>query len=83
MGACFYVWCVKCAKYLAFGTFSTPDGSALNREVLNQISSFSKSRQSHRYLGTFTTVFLDQFLKLIYCVFIEFLPLKYNYRHST
>ena len=30
MRACFCVWCVKCAKYLAFGTFSTPDGSALN-----------------------------------------------------
>ena len=29
MRACFCVWCVKCAKYLAFGTFSTPDGSAL------------------------------------------------------
>ena len=25
----FCVWCVKCAKYLAFGTFNTPDGSAL------------------------------------------------------
>ena len=30
MRACFCVWCVKCAKYLAFGTFNTPDGSALS-----------------------------------------------------
>ena len=25
----FSVWCAKCAKYLAFGTFSTSDGDTL------------------------------------------------------
>ena len=29
MRAYFCVWCVKCTKYLAFGTFNTPNGSAL------------------------------------------------------
>ena len=57
--------------------------SLINREELNQISSFSKYRQSHGYLGTCTTIFLEQFLKLIYCVFIESIPLKYNYKNST
>ena len=29
MRVCFCVWCVKCAKYLAFGTFERADDSAL------------------------------------------------------
>ena len=41
MRACFCVWCVKCAKYLAFGTFSTPDGSALT--ILRPVSPMHES----------------------------------------
>ena len=29
MMICFCVWCVKCAKYLAFGTFERADDCAL------------------------------------------------------
>ena len=29
MKICFCIWCVKCAKYLAFGTFERADDSAL------------------------------------------------------
>ena len=30
MRVCFCVWCAKCAKYLAFGTFERVDDSALS-----------------------------------------------------
>ena len=31
----FGVWCGKCAKYLAFGTFTTPAVDALNSRNMN------------------------------------------------
>ena len=34
MRTCFCVWCVKCAKYLAFDTFERPDDSALFKLLL-------------------------------------------------
>ena len=35
MRACFCVWCAKCAKYLAFGTFERADDSALNSSFMH------------------------------------------------
>ena len=32
MRVCFCVWCVKCAKYLAFDTFERADDSALSNK---------------------------------------------------
>ena len=34
----FGVWCGKCAKYLAFGTFTTPAVDALTRYECNNSS---------------------------------------------
>ena len=34
MRVCFCVWCVKCAKYLAFGTFERADENALREQFV-------------------------------------------------
>ena len=41
MRVCFCVWCVKCAKYLAFGTFERADENALDSLSLSLSLSLS------------------------------------------
>ena len=71
----FGVWCGKCAKYLAFGTFTTPAVDALKRpfygEPKGKMSGFHEN-----FLPKSFDIFNDYFQRLILVLTNKLLHVK-------